>query len=156
MENAVVVNGLIDSGDDESQPVDFGIRKNQLVKIWGVHWTVSAYDANSSPLIWVCALSSDPTHLDTPPSAIEIIGSQATYAVNNWVKRSNGVNFSTELNTVNIPLYGLLRPRRQIVCFSNTVLTNVRMRCEIYYEIVEGSQVEVDAVNVKYGKYRRE
>ena len=141
-------------------PIEIGA-KGKLVKIHGVHY-LSGYleTLESGTHHWATALSSNPEHAgDLALGLDDFYGSPALYASHHWnyrVMTSDAGRAMMWDKTAIIPLYGLIRPSRQVWINYKIVRDPVdRWAVEIYYEDVEIGRVDQDAYNRKYGKYRR-
>lgn len=160
--------------EEGSLPVELGGGEGNLVRIWACHWAIdfinleSDHGAGIDRLIGL-GLSSNPEHELTPLVDFQDFQrSQAVYARAQWVfnhrhsSLQNGINWADNedisVRTVPqlVPLYGLVRPRRQIMVWTlinGTARTG--MRLEIYYTPFGATRTEREEVNRKYGKYRR-
>lgn len=134
-----------------SLAVEFGIAANQLVKLWSIKYTFEGIVAGEK--FCMLGLSNNPSHLVSPPAGTEIISDQAIYAFFCWYNVLTTTGGQT-MHTVQLPLYGLVVPKRQIL-ISNQNLATIPIRAEIYYTAISASPEDIGAVNLKQGKYRR-
>ena len=135
--------------------VEMGAR-GEAVEMIALHISISAILPSTTQRSIVVALSTDPSHEVVPPVArIAMFSLKALYGFSSgfWqVGASGGARSSTEI----IPLYGLVRPRRQILVWAWVGITEEQtFRVEIYYRPVSLNKEDLDALNLKYGKYRR-
>jgi hypothetical protein len=150
-------NGLAD-GDQLALPVEFSVGISQVAELLAVHWNISAF-GHSSVTYYSACLSSNPEHLLTAPTSIGMFQSEATYGLYHWDSRvvvagtDNAYVYKTE--TAVIPLYGILVPKRQVVCWESEMVSTVIFKAEIYYRVKTISRQLVDAINIKQGKFRR-
>jgi hypothetical protein len=154
----VAVAGLrVPSGNTvDSAVVEMGGGEGNLVELLAVHWHVESVQGGAAVLL-VAGLSSNPEHELSPPADfIESMQDPAVYGRASWTGQLHTSGFDSQ-NGVVIPLYGLIRPRRQIMVFINindTTLT--QFTGEVYYEpFTEPNRVDRERVNREFGKYRR-
>lgn len=134
-------------------PLNFGAQ-NKAVKLLGVNLLFSAAGLSASGDM-ITALSSNPNHLDAPPAYPEILLDEALYARQHYDTVRVGDEHSIFFHNQWMPLYGLLRPTRQILIVYNLLQNNCVLAMEWYYEEIELSQTIQDDLNLVYGKYRR-
>jgi len=140
----------------EGAPIEMGAI-GEVVELLAVHYSL---DVIGYPTNWRLGLglSSNPEHLLNPP------GSYEEFLVHNsiygkmvlvWNWQGTGVVWR-EFFTQIIPLYGIIRPRRQVFTIAYEGVTSL-LWCvaEIYYRPVDVDKVTKDLVNRKFGKYRR-
>ena len=146
------------SGEVGARIMEIGAR-GEAVRLLAIHTSVLIMEAVNNTRVGT-ALSSNPEHLATPPPTIDLIlQSKAIYGFSLFNHQralvTSGGNDQSWVTLV-IPLYGLVRPRRQVLLFGQTAGTagNI-VRVEVYYQPLELAKVELDALNLKYGKYRR-
>ena len=146
------------TGQVVSQVVEMGA-KGQAVELLGIHTSFFQMRANSIARIST-ALSTNPEHLLAPPtSVVEMLRAKSLYGLSITGHETalvvEGGNDQSWTSII-IPLYGIIRPRRQILILgqSGGVAGN-EFKVEVYYRPSELSKVELDALNLKYGKYRR-
>lgn len=137
-------------------PMELGGGEGNLVKLVAVHWHIESIQFTSAVLI-LAGISSNPEHELTPPFDFDsFMQNKAIYGRGSWTAAALTSGFDSQ-NGVVVPLYGLIRPRRQIMIVSvinSTAAT--RVTGEVYYEpFVETNRVERDRVNREFGKYRR-
>jgi len=157
---ASIIFPHVEDSAELAQPMDTAARlSTEAIKLHGVEYNMSAWDRNLVDVNCIFCLSSNPEHLVGPPSMIEIFDSEATYAIYKWDGRAavagtdNG--YARMFNTGIIPLYGLIVPRRQIVCLDNNMGSTIKMRANIYYSIVQKKSDIIETLNRQRGKYRR-
>ena len=129
------------------------------VELIAIHYQFSGGwlpDANRQLFI---GLSSNPVHQQTPPVSIDqFLVDRAVYGIGYHhflqVLTVEGAR-TILLETLVIPLYGLVRPRRQILVATGASGGAIQMRAEVYYRPTSLSRVDLDTLNLKYGKYRR-
>lgn len=144
-----------------SLPVEFPIGVGQVVSLIAVHWHIETLKDTGGAAIFVAALSENPEHEAAPPGGVaELHGNQSLYGMATFVciVQQNAINHAYGLycGTQVIPLYGLLRPKRQVAVFANVWAAGVTgIRGDIYYKEAQPSVALVDAINRRYGKYRR-
>ena len=139
--------------------VDLGGGEGNLVQIWACHWNFETLEAAASHVFFLgAALSSNPEHENTPLESFEDFQfNKALYARTVIVSDHFGTGDSTvTVPQQIIPVYGLVRPRRQIAVIAKVALQiNLGIGLEIYYTPVGATFTEREEVNRKYGKYRR-
>lgn len=146
-----------------SIPVEFPIGIKQVVSLIAIHWALEQLkDSGAAGAgLFMAALSENPNHELTPPGGVaEFQSNPDLYGMVTWTSfmDQSGINRSSQgiIGTQIIPLYGILRPKRQIAVFANIWAVSITgIRGEIYYEEEEPSGVVVDAISRRYGKYRR-
>jgi len=146
----------------ESVVVDFG-SESKAVKLLGVHYSCDNIIMHVDAYLCM-ALSSNPTHELNPPFDVASFHSDPSlYGRWNYQNRQLVTNENTEVfvqqlktETAVIPLYGLIRPRRQILCYywGQSVYLN-RLVAEIFYKPVMLDRESLASLDRKYGKYRR-
>jgi len=142
-----------------SMPIEFGSR-GEACELLGVHYHCLGLrtDQDSS---FITALSSNPDFEVTPPVAIgEIMAGKSTYGLlcivqDFYQATADGLAMGEAVLTWIIPLYGLIRPRRQMWVWSISANITMPLVCEIYYRPVTLQDDEMDLLNRKYGLYRR-
>lgn len=147
------------SPSEAAIPVEMGAQGN-VVELIAIHYSlpdVSIIDNFRCMMV----LSSNPNHLLNPPAGRFLNSSTpglygAGYLVGNFM--SNGINYAVSevIKTLIIPLYGLMRPRRQVLIVSMTCV-HAPMTChvEIYYRPVSLSNELENSINRKFGKFKR-
>ncbi|KKM65648.1 hypothetical protein LCGC14_1489110 [marine sediment metagenome] len=154
----VVPTVSVEAGTAKGFVVELGA-KGEAVALLGLHVGIEEFLPSGEFVVFV-ALSSNPGHLLTPPATSAArAGDKALYGATLLTGRevldtSGGRTYT--IPSISTPLYGLIRPRRQvlIVFFVNPgVLPKIRV--EIYYKPLSLGKIELDALNLKYGKYRR-
>jgi len=138
-------------------PVEFPVGLNQVVSLIAVHWSIEFTRLAAGQGLFWAALSENPNHLATPPAGVaEFQGDPDMYGMACFIGNMAGAHFNpTVLQPHVIPLYGILRPKRQVAVFANVWGTNLGCRCEIYYEEEEPAGAIVDAISRRSGKSRR-
>lgn len=141
-------------------PVEFPIGINQAVSLIAIHWHIETIHSPSTDALVVCALSENPEHELNPPTGVaEFQGDPDLYGMatflTSWTHSGTEGQSQTSFGTLVIPLYGMLRPKRQVAVFANIWGVTIGIRGEIYYEPEIPSREIVNAINRRYGKYRR-
>lgn len=145
--------GTFDSG---AVIIELGAR-GQAVEMIALHHTLGIILTSLGQYNLV-GLSTNPEHELAPPEGVDLfLKDSAVYGVSNFSYNGVGTNFARSERTNIIPLYGLIRPRRQVLVWlcGNTDEIPTDIRVEIYYRPIELNKVDLDALNLKYGKYRR-
>ena len=145
----------IAADDFASAPVEMGAR-GEAVELWGLHLITGEMAVVISQSLMV-ALSSNPRHELTPPGSEDAFAlDPALYGMALTRKTSHTNVAESYVPQIFVPLYGIVRPRRQILVWSfiRPAATLV-FRVEIYYRPVSLNKQDLDALNLKYGKYRR-
>lgn len=142
-----------------SLPVEFPLGIGEAVSLIAIHWHIeSVADAGGSALL-MAALSENPNHEANPPGGVaEFQGDLSLYGMASFAEWAGGVAHGGRMAIYGvqvIPLYGILRPKRQIAVFANIWGAITGIRGEIYYEEARPGTDVVDAINRRYGKYRR-
>ncbi len=132
--------------------------KGEAAKLLAIHYSLQRVFPETGQR-YQMALSSNPNHLLTqPPTEIAMLTDKALYAfwafTHEEIVGAAGV-WQAIQNTQVIPLYGLIRPRRQIFVFRSFAETTTNLRIEIYYTPISLGKTELDTLDLKYGKYRR-
>ncbi|KKL76935.1 hypothetical protein LCGC14_2039890 [marine sediment metagenome] len=132
--------------------------RGEAVELLGVHYFYTGGPMNVDHSL-LLGISSNPGHLTNPPSTlVGFLADKAIYGENIRDYRQlitvEGGRVS-QIQTVIIPLYGLVRPRRQILVSLATTPSVQEVRAEVYYRPVTLSKIELDSLDLKYGKYRR-
>lgn len=141
--------------------VELGGGEGNLVEILACHWNIENSPQEDSFAAFLgAALSSNPEHELLPPTQFDDFQqNRALYARQIWVYAHAGIGDTTSFfNTRVIPVYGLIRPRRQIMVVLNLwrpLETFTAIGLEVYYRPVSAPSTEREEVNRKYGKYRR-
>jgi len=140
-------------------PVELG-GQGTLVRLWGVHHYIANINSTvPAASLWGSALSSNPEHIGELAFGLdEFMRSPALYGT--WLSpyRTIGTGSqSLSLHTGLVPLYGIVRPRRQIwVLYLVGSAGSDRQGIEIYYNDDVGRDKDlIDETNRKFGKYRR-
>ena len=136
------------SPDFRSAAIEVGAR-GEAVELLGVHYFLETILTAGT---FNVGLSSNPEHVLNPPATTDLfLFDPAIYGKSGWQKLN--VN---ESETRVIPLYGLIRPRRQIIVWAWESASIVAiLTIEVYYRPVQLSKTDLDTLNLKYGKYRR-
>lgn len=142
-------------------PIEFGGRGG-VVQIWGIHHSVGrGHSVGSADIFWGSALSSNPDHEGelVAGDLDEFMGSAAIYGNYIMAERRNLTTtggFTALYGTAVIPLYGIIRPRKQIwVIYIIGFVGSYRFNIEVYYSEIDATLKQEAQVNYKYGKYRR-
>lgn len=144
-----------------AQVVEFPIGSKAAVALIAIHWSLEqACNATASHL-FMLALSENPDHLLNPPVGVaETMGNPALYGMATFsaYAEANGSGYAWEHEAITqiVPLYGMLRPKRQVVIFANIWGAGLcGVRGEIFYKEVMPPMEVINAMNRRYGKYRR-
>jgi len=144
-----------------STPVEFPIGIGEVVSLIAIHWHIEQMKQAIGQGIFIAALSENPDHELNPPIGVaEFQGNLSLYGMATWIQFSAyaGTDYSwgVNSNSLIIPLYGILRPKRQVAVFANVWAGGYTgVRGEIYYiEERPGADI-VNAISRRYGKYRR-
>lgn len=142
-------------------PIELGGR-GKVVRMWSVHYHTYFLDGDSQTIRIRQALSENPEHeLRAPVLTAEFAQDKALYARS--IVDSEIVNFAANQVGVRqwesrvVPLYGLIRPRRQIwVNIITQGLKDMSPCIEVYYSPVSDlPRPIIDTINRARGKYRR-
>jgi len=144
-----------------SIPIEMGGGEGNLVRLWAIHYNLELIKAIVPATYFIgIALSSNPEHENNPIDDFAIWQSdKALYGRHLWIADNTGTgNFAFWRKEAIIPLYGLVRPRRQIMSilmfqYSAELLCGVG--AEVYYQPTGAVADEREIVNRKYGKYKR-
>lgn len=145
--------------------VEFPIGLGEAVSLLAVHWHLESAKNQTGDALFIAALSENPEHeLDPPAGVAELQGNLSLYGMATWAHHiaivtagaDYGYAWEDSVHTLIIPLYGILRPKRQIAVFANVWHTGLTgIRGEIYYMAMSTPTDIVNAMNRRYGKYRR-
>ncbi|MBA7687213.1 hypothetical protein ES703_95674 [subsurface metagenome] len=142
---------------NHAAPIEFGA-KGSAAKLWLIRLTWGeALDAINENYRMMFALTENPGWLLVPPTYAQIIDLPDFYARIFFGSTTVTYGFPN-IATTEARLAGIIRPRRQIACFSfamGEVVATCRVVAEVYYEPVEMSQQDQLSLDRKYGKYRR-
>lgn len=136
----------------EAIAIEFGIATGESIELWGVIYSFKNEENGDWENIET-ALSTDPSHLLNPPAAL--IQESSCYAYFKRSKRVTGTTHIAELESFVLPLYGLVRPKRQIWIVANNIGLTQPFRLEVYWSQFKASLEDIATINRKYGKYRR-
>lgn len=142
-----------------SMIIEFGAL-GQAVKLKAVHWHIDFATSTTNNYL-AMALSSNPRHDLNPPGDQDLFfEDESLYGFGSFVynQAAAGSDYARMVTfySIIIPLYGLIRPRRQrIVWYHLASGIQIRLRAEIYYEAIELDRVTLETLDRKYGKYRR-
>lgn len=135
--------------------------RGEVAELWGVHY--SHFDL--FPVTYVegfafHGLSTNPELLEAAPLAAmdhwDFAADHSIYGRYMWRHRAQGVGGTSALiDTSIIPLYGLVRPRRQVWVIVTISFDGIDAAMELYYRPIRLAQDDQDAIDRKYGKYRR-
>ena len=143
----------------EGVVAELGGGKDNLVAIVAVHYGLDfiEVDANADRLVQL-GMSSNPEHENVGAGGITaFVTDPAVYAKATLTHNHDGIGDSAATEwSHEVPCYGLVRPRRQIWVLGLVTAATVGFWAEVWYDDdVQVSQGDRDAVNRKYGKYRR-
>ncbi|KKL79982.1 hypothetical protein LCGC14_2009390 [marine sediment metagenome] len=153
-----VVSRLLVAGFPWRTAFEMGSR-GQAVRLFAVHYSWERLFSDSDSRLKV-AMSTNPEHEISPPLTEPAwMLDKSLYAsfsggFDQDVRSDIGYTFNTWRTAV-IPLYGIIRPRRQVLVGNYVSATGMNFRAEIYYSVAELGKTELDTLNLKYGKYRR-
>jgi len=135
-------------------PVNFGIgHKDSAVQLLGITYSVKG-ESNAEFGYYAICLCEDPRLLATPPTVFQMFNLDSCYAlVSKPIVRSSFIDLLKA--TSHIPLYGLLRPFRQLLCLDMSYDAAVRFKVEIFYQVIRISPEESSALARQKGAYRR-
>jgi len=142
-------------------PVEFPIGIGQVVSLIAIHWHIETIHTDSTDGLIIAALSENPEHELNPPAGVaEFQSDPDLYGtgtfLSTWTHAGTEGQSQTSFGTLVIPLYGILRPKRQVAVFAQIwAAAFLGIRGEIYYEPETPSAEIVNAINRRYGKYRR-
>lgn len=142
------------SPDNGALIAEMGGGEGNLVRLLGAHWSIEGLVAGQTLVGF--ALSSNPEHLPAGAGAFDFwLADKALYARAVWI--SNFVTSGYDsIGSIYVPLYGIIRPRRQIIVW--TIINGeaaTGFNLEVYYQPTTAPFTEREEVNRKYGKYRR-
>lgn len=158
-DNVQVVSRAIvtEATDNNSLVIDVGAR-GQAVELLAIHYNFRQFNANETQYLLI-ALSSNPEHeLVIPATAALFLSDASSYgflALNHLETVGAAGVWQVLLPVIVVPLYGLVRPRRQILMWRFAGDSSLSLRADIYYRPVSLNKTELDSLNLKYGKYRR-
>lgn len=148
---------LLAAADFRTTVLEMGAR-GEAIKLLGINFSIESFPAQESQFMAV-GLSSNPSHIATPPASLPVImADKAIYAL--FISRHTesvgaaGV-WQTNIETKVIPLFGIIRPRRQVLVWGFGGDSVSAFRAEVFYRPVSLGKTELDTLNLKYGKYRR-
>ena len=140
-------------------PLEFGAHGN-AIKLLAVHYTLQNIFSGMPGQISV-AISSNPAHDPNPLLGVDYLNEQKSlygFFRRDWelIIAGEAYGFMSMYSTEIVPLYGLIRPRRQLLVwlFQNLTAT-INIRADIYYEPVILGKIQLDTLNRRFGKYRR-
>ena len=135
----------------------------QAVRIYAVHYHLD-YFKTEETFYFAAALSSNPLHEITPPDDQDLFyEDEALYGFVSYVHSpyvavgaGEAYGLSDHYKSQIIPLYGIIRPRRQVLCWYHLASSaQSRIRAEIYYEPITLGKNDLETLDRKFGKYRR-
>lgn len=153
------------------KPFEVGAR-GQAVQLWAVHYHVYNSLADVA-LTWLgIALCENPDIADKYPGgpaafrtgfgSVLFQRTASLYGRATWHMRrgTTGLgdtgSYNRDVNSVIVPLYGIVRPRRQVLLACGIGYTaKIDVGAEIYYTAVGGVPDLISAVDLARGKYRR-
>ncbi len=144
-------------------PISFGVgRKDMAVRLIAAHYHISGLNSDigaGAVVRWGACLSQNPDHENSPPtltfantdSAVYALGQrlysrQIAGAAGGWALIEDGLH---------VPLYGLLRPFRQVLIMYNSTNLTVKLAAEIFYAPVDLPLEDLNTLNRQKGSYRR-
>ncbi|KKL72562.1 hypothetical protein LCGC14_2083690 [marine sediment metagenome] len=153
----VVVTQTLLPGTGFGKAFEMGAR-GQAVKLLAVHHSWGRVRAEAV-LRSIIGISSNPEHATAvPPNENAFLGEKSIYGLVAFgydvVVGAPAVQQVTWVSAV-IPLYGLIRPRRQLMVGRYGGNFELTWRMEVYYVPLDMEKTELDTLNLKYGKYRR-
>lgn len=139
-------------------PIEVGGR-GKVVQLWGAHYLLTNMDTALTFMQFVTGLSENPEHVLNPPaSAIAMSQSRAVYGRAHWNAGWAGAAGTWNTLGMWVPLYGIIRPRRQVWVMVGVQGESVQFNpvLELYYTPIDTLPRQViNAVNRSRGKYRR-
>ena len=141
-----------------SIPIEAGAR-GELIAINSVRY--SPPDIGTFAAIhWVImnALSTNPEHEENPPASIaEFMESKALYARSVQLHLSAADLPDHTIEVIHVPMYGLLRPRRQIWVIYAVGISSAEVwyGLEVNYRPVKVDDTTLSEYNHRYGLYKR-
>jgi len=141
-------------------PIEVGGR-GKVVRLWAAHYHFWAPTAANALLRIADALSENPDHVgENTVTDGEMRTLTCLYGRSSFVQQATGATYSKDWHTQIVPLYGIIRPRRQVwvmTCYFGTPATSLLHRTlELYYSIPEElPRPIIDTINRARGKYRR-
>lgn len=142
--------------------LEFPIGLKEVVSLIAIHWSIEAINWYGASSLVIGCLSENPNHELTPPLGVaEFMSDPALYGLCSWAGTltqagTEGRSLMIVPATQIIPLYGMLRPKRQVALIAQiSGVALLGMRAEIYYEEARPPTDVVDSINRRYGKYRR-
>ncbi|MBA7582725.1 hypothetical protein ES708_24662 [subsurface metagenome] len=155
---------LVDEVTRFAVPIDFG-GHGDVCELLAVHY--SPYDLFASKYVegmFFSGLSSNFELLDNLTLASmshwDFAADRSIYGRYMWRHRQQGATPATGntmalIDTSIIPLYGLIRPRRQVWVIVTIGFPGINAAMELYYRPIRLADEDRDTVNRRYGKYRR-
>ena len=132
----MVMHNRVTSPDFGAQIVEMGGGEGNVVELLAVHWSFELWQSGSTSWISL-AISSNPEHLLAPPIDLAFFQADpALYGRATWIMRNNPPAALTATTLV-IPLYEMIRPRKQLFVWgliNGDSLTG--MTGELYYRPV--------------------
>jgi len=152
----LVISHATESGaSSEASPIEMG-GQGKLVQLLGIHYICNTIATPPGAWHLCLGLSSNPNHLLNPPAGREpFIRDISIYGSFIHLHRAAGDGTSHSLSTAIIPLYGLIRPRRQIFVIRADTTTAIEIRVEVYYRPIAIQGIIRNVIDRKFGKYRR-
>jgi len=147
---------LTGSPNDRGLPFEMGA-VGEAVELLAVHYHVADITAANAGYIYF-ALSSKASTASLLSHAF-FFQTHDFYGVHcwQWALSPNGINWisNVQIQSAVVPLYGIIRPRRQMWHIRILAVSIPYIRMEVYYRPVELPREELDLLNRKYGLYRR-
>lgn len=142
-------------------PLDFGVpHLASGVRLLGVAYNIEFFGDDQELARGVFCLSENPKHEVTPPvNTRAFLEDPACYGIAIWMSDIKNAGSSwgaaRTFQTLTLPLYGILRGFRQILCIFNDVGYQVNFQAEIFYQPVFLGLNEGGAIARQKGTYRR-
>lgn len=135
----------------------FGQGISGAVLLHKITYNFAAVQVGETNTYWAACLTMNPSHYRNPLSQPTMFTNPASYALGADFRHGLALDPSRfyKLRTLDLELHGLLVPKRQILNVYQSLGASVGFKCEILYEDIEANQDDIDAVNRKFGKYRR-
>ena len=154
--------GNLTEGDYIGHSIELGGR-GRLVQMWGIHHYLGTPSAEEGFGQFISALSSNPQNAGEHPDfgIGQLFADKSLYGtlMRNYRTAIAGVSggFALWTETWVVPLYGIIRPRRQIwvLWFGQNIVGSDKAGIEIYYSEIPMPRQDVISANRKYGKFRR-
>ena len=133
--------------------------RGKVVQLWAAHYHITNFDTALVFAQWSTGISENPEHaLDPPLSSSAMARSRAVYGRMTWNGGWAGNAGTWDVKPWVIPLYGIIRPRRQIWVNVGVMgeVNDFKPVLELYYTPIDTLPRQVlNSINRSRGKYRR-